>query len=68
MTDDFFKFITETTKENFLAAQQIVFSDEAYYPYSEDLSILEERLNNDEFEEVAAYFSVNILLSPRAFL
>ena len=66
MTVDFFKFITETTKENFLASQQIVFSDETYNPYSDDLNILEQQLGNDEFEEVIEYVSVNILLSPRA--
>ena len=66
MTEDFFNFITDTTKENFVAAQQLVFSDKDYNPYSDDLDEIVELLDNDDFEKVEAWFSVNILLSARA--
>jgi len=68
MTDQFFNFISETTKENFQSAQQEVFSDNAYNPYSDDLDLIEELLDENKFDEAVNYLSVNVLLSARAHL
>ena len=66
MTKDFFKFVLETTKENFTHTQNIVFSDEDYNPYSDDLQVIEDFLSKDEFEKAVAYNNINVILSPRA--
>lgn len=68
MTEDFFKFIMETTKENFSKSQRDVFSNNEYNPYSEDLNYLEELLDEEKFQDAVEYNTVNILLSPRAHL
>lgn len=68
MTADFFKFTTETTKENFSKSQQLIFSENDYDPYSDDLSNMEQLLDEGKFQEVVDYGSINILLSPRAHL
>ncbi|WP_452598660.1 DUF4919 domain-containing protein [Pontimicrobium sp. MEBiC01747] len=68
MTEEFFNFISETTKENFVNAQNAVKLHPAYNPYSEDLSIMEDLLDEKKFQEAADYSSINVLLSPRAHL
>lgn len=68
MTDDLIKFITETTKENFISIQNTVISNAEYHPYSDDLSTMENMLDTSKFEDVGDFYTVNILLSPRAHL
>ncbi|WP_111684154.1 DUF4919 domain-containing protein [Winogradskyella tangerina] len=66
MTDDFFKFILETNKENFTNSQKEIFSDKDYNPYSNDLEVLEEFLSTQQFDKAVAFNNINLLLSPRA--
>ncbi len=66
MTEDFFNFILNTTKENFTKSQKEVFSDKDYNPYSNDLEIIEDLLDKSEFNKAVEYNNINILLSPRA--
>jgi hypothetical protein len=68
MDKDFFSFVTDTTKENFLAARAKVLADGEYDPYSDDLAKLEKLLDEGKWEEVAATGDINTLLSPRAHL
>lgn len=64
--DTFFDFILDTTKDKFLASQAIVFSHEDYNPYSDDLNVMEDLLEEGKYEAVVGYSSVNILLSFKA--
>ena len=68
MTDDFFKFITETTKENFFRSQRAVQMSDDYDPYSDDLDKMTKLLDANQLEETVAFNTVNIILSPRAHL
>lgn len=68
MTEDLFKFINDTTKENFISIQNAVISNSEYHPYSNDLSTVESMLDADKFEDVGDFYNINILLSPRAHL
>lgn len=68
MTEDLFKFINETTKENFISIQNAVISNPEYHPYSNDLSTMEDMLDAGKFEDVDDFYTINILLSPRAHL
>ena len=68
MTEEFFNFISETTKENFISAQNTVKSHPEYNPYSDDLSVMEDLLDEKKFQAAADYSSINVLLSPRAHL
>jgi hypothetical protein len=68
MTGDFFKFISETTKENFMRSQKAVQMSDDYDPYSEDLKKMTKLLDENKLEETVAFNTVNIILSPRAHL
>jgi len=68
MTEDFFNFIPNTTKENFINSQNEIFSSTKYNPYSEDLNIMENLLDENNFQKVTEYNNINTLLSPRAHL
>lgn len=65
---EIFSFIRETNKENFLQAQSIIINHEDYDPYSEDLNILENLLDEEQYSEVINYNDINIMLSPKAHL
>lgn len=68
MTEEFFLFITETTKENFLSSQRAVQMSDDYDPYSNDLDAMTKLLDANKLEETIAFNTVNIILSPRAHL
>lgn len=68
MSNHIFDFLENTTKEKFIASQNIVTSHEEYDPYSKDLNTMEELLDAEKYEEVTAYNNINTLLSPRAHL
>ena len=68
MTEDFFYFISNTIKKNFINSQNIVFSNAEYNPYSEDLNIMKNLLDSNEFKKLVEYNNINTILSPRAHL
>ncbi|WP_430408672.1 DUF4919 domain-containing protein [Kordia sp.] len=68
MTDDFFDFLTEPTKEAFLKARTYVIEDEEYNPYSDDMSVIQAFLEKEEYEKVMEYTNINVILSPRVHL
>lgn len=68
MEDNFFDFILSTTKENFLKAQERITKSEGYDPYSQDIEIITDLLDNNKYKEASSYTNLNILLSPRAHL
>ncbi len=68
MTDDFFDFLTEPTKEAFLKARNYVIEHEEYDPYSDDTSTLQNLLQKEAFEDVLKYTNINVILSPRVHL
>lgn len=68
MTDDFFDFLTEPTKEAFLKARNYVIEHEEYNPYSDDTSTLQDLLQKEAFEDVLKYNNINVILSPRVHL
>ncbi|MFD1605822.1 DUF4919 domain-containing protein [Flavobacterium artemisiae] len=65
---EIFSFFRETSKKSFLKSQSIIINHEDYDPYSEDLNILENLLDEEEYSEVINYNEINIMLSPRAHL
>ncbi|GAB5417148.1 MAG: hypothetical protein Crog4KO_20140 [Crocinitomicaceae bacterium] len=68
MTEDFFKFISETTKENFMRSQKAVQMSDDYDPYSDDLDKMTKLLDANKLEETVDFSTVNVILSPRAHL
>lgn len=68
MMDTFFQFITDTTKENFMSSQQIVFKNNGYNPYSKDIDTIKDLLDKSCFQEAIDFDNINTLLSPRAHL
>ncbi len=68
MTEDFFKFISETTKENFMRSQKAVQMSDDYDPYSDDLDKMTQLLDANKLEETVDFSTVNVILSPRAHL
>ncbi len=68
MTDDFYAFLKEPTKENFLKAHSYVVQHEDYNPYSDDINQMEELLEKNEFQKALEYANINVMLSPRAHL
>lgn len=68
MTDDFFDFLTEPTKEAFLKARNYVIEHEEYNPYSDDTSTIQDLLQKEAFEDVLKYTNINVILSPRVHL
>ena len=68
MENDFFKFIVEPSKENFLAARDTVVRHPDYEPYSDDLDVLEKLLDDGKYEEAAKFNNINLFLSARAHL
>lgn len=63
--DDFFDFV-RPSKESFLKSRAYVIQHKDYNPYSDDLSVMDGWLKQGEFEQVASYSNINILLSPSA--
>lgn len=68
MTDDFYAFLKEPTKENFLKAHSYIAQHEDYNPYSNDLNQMEDLLEKNEFQKALDYANINVMLSPRAHL
>ena len=68
MEQDLFRFVTDTTKENYLESREVVVRERSYDPYSDDLNILEQMLGDGMFEDVIAFNTLNTALSPRAHL
>lgn len=68
MENDFFKFIVEPSKENFLAARDIVVRHPDYAPYSDDLDVLEKLLDEEKYAEAVKCNNINLVLSGRAHL
>lgn len=67
-TKEFFKFIVESTKENFLKSRESVITHEKYNAYSNDFEVLSKLMEQEKYEEVIAYNEINSLLSPLAHL
>jgi hypothetical protein len=68
MTDTFFDFLMNTTNENFTASQNEIFKNSQYNPYSDDLSVIEGFLDQNDLTKAVQYNNVNVILSPRAHL
>lgn len=68
MENDFFKFITEPSKENFLASRAVVVNHEDYNPYADDIHELQELLDKEMYKEAGEFSTINLILSPRAHL
>lgn len=68
MDPEFFDFISNPNKENFLKSREMIINHPAYNPYSDDLEIIEKFLDESDFESVINYKNINILLSPTAHL
>lgn len=66
MQEDFFDFVKEPTKENFLKARKYVMENTNFNPYSSDLDKLVELLDAADYDGAIEYKSINTVLSPRA--
>lgn len=64
MKSSLMTFIKNPSKENFLKLQLEVTSNEAYNPYSFEIYELENLLDDEKFEEVIQYESINTILLP----
>jgi hypothetical protein len=68
MTEDFFDFIKEPSKEQFLKSQRYVVEHKNYDPYTGELDDLMAFMDAKEFQKVIDFKSINTLLSPSAHL
>jgi hypothetical protein len=68
MDQQFWEFVANTNKENFLHSMNRVCTNEDYDPYSDDLSQLEILMDEGKLEEAVAANNINLLLSPRAHM
>ena len=66
MQEDFFDFVKEPTKENFLKAREYVMRNGDFNPYSSDLDKVVDFINAENFDAAIDFKSINTILSPRA--
>jgi hypothetical protein len=65
---DFLAFIESKKNEDFIKSRAFIVSHQDYFPYSDDLTKMNELINQKEFEKVVVHRNINTLLSPRAHL
>lgn len=65
---NFYDFTLVLTNTNYLHSQDFVFNHDGYNPYSNDLDILKQLLENNEYQKVIDYNTINTVLSTDAFI
>jgi hypothetical protein len=68
MTHSFLRFFVETTRVNFISTQNEVFEHPEYNPHSEDIAVLKDLIDRNDFTKAVEWNNINTILSPRIHL